>query len=195
MRGVMLGEQWHTAFSQAVQERAASKTLKEAALKEHLGEWTTALTDVCVAACEQLGWQASAKGHELSLLPEARCEYLTLDVVAFAPAPNRWRFPVAVMELENSRKDDRIAYSLWKLLCTRAALRVVFCYRSVPGEAAHLVRFLQDEIIQAMDIPTRTRLNGETLVVVGGRSEASAFPYGFFKWWQLDKNTGAFQAV
>jgi len=191
---MQLCNQWHTAFSQAIQQRAASKMLKEAALNEHLGEWTAALTDVCVGACEQLGWSASAKGHELSLLPEARSEYLTLDVVAFAPDTHRWRFPVAAMELENSRKDDRIAYSLWKVLCTRATLRVVFCYRSAPNEAARLVRFLQDEIIQAMDIPTRTKVNGETLVVVGGRSEASGFPYGFFKWWQLDKNTGVFGA-
>lgn len=36
------------------------------------------------------------------------------------------------MELENSRDSERIAYSLWKVLCVRAELRIVFCYRSLP---------------------------------------------------------------
>ena len=98
------------------------------------------------------------------------------------------------MELENSRKDDRIAYSLWKVLCVRSALRVVFCYRSSPSLSAKLIRFLQDEIIRPLDIETRAHLDGETLVIVGGRSEAATFPYGFFKWWRLEKNTGVFEA-
>ena len=34
-----------------------------------------------------------------------------------------------VIELENSSREDMIAYSLWKVLCVRADLRVVFCYR------------------------------------------------------------------
>ena len=168
--------EWQAAFMRAVQQHETAQMLKEAALNERLGDWTASLTDVAVVVCEMLGWQASAKGHESALLPEARSEYLTLDVVAFTPSAQRWRFPVAVMELENSRKDDRIAYSLWKVLCTRAILRVVFCYRSTPTQAARLVGFLQDEIIHTMDIETRVHLDGETLVVVGGRSEATTFP-------------------
>jgi hypothetical protein len=85
--------------------------------------------------------------------------------------------------------------ALWKVLCVRSALRVVFCYRPSPSQAARLIRFLQDEIIRTIDLGTRTHLEGETLVVVGGRSEAATFPYGFFKWWQLEKNTGVFEAA
>ena len=61
----------------------------------------------------------------------ARCcaggkEYLALDVVAFEPAGDRrWRFPIAAVELENSTEHDRVAYSLWKVLCTRASHRVL----------------------------------------------------------------------
>jgi hypothetical protein len=38
----------------------------------------------------------------------------------------------------------------------------------------------------------RTDLVGETLPIVGSRAEESTFPYGFFKDWILDKNTGRF---
>ena len=33
---------------------------------------------------------------------------------------------------------------------------------------------------------------GETLLIVGSRAEESTFPYGSFKGWVLDKNTGRF---
>ena len=44
-----------------------------------------------------------------------------------------------------------------------------------------------------MTIEQRTGLDGETLSVVGSRGEAGTFPYGFFKWWRLEKNTGKFE--
>ncbi len=91
-----------------------------------------------------MGWAAAAKGHRLAPLPEPRSEYLSLDAVAFADGGGRWRFPTAVFELENDASEDRIAYSLWKVLCGRAELRAVFCYRRDADEAAPLVRRLRD---------------------------------------------------
>jgi len=44
-----------------------------------------------------------------------------------------------------------------------------------------------------MEIRERTGVGGETLVVVGSRSETTSFPYGFFKDWALDGNTGRFR--
>jgi hypothetical protein len=44
-----------------------------------------------------------------------------------------------------------------------------------------------------MEIPTRSGLSGETLVIVGSRSETATFPYGFFKDWTLDANTARFR--
>jgi hypothetical protein len=118
---------------------------------------------------------------------------LGLDVVAFERAGDRrWRFPVAIFELENSLADDRVAYSLWKVLCVRAKLRVLFCYRRDANEASRLVRHLSDEVVRAMEIPERTALGGETLIVVGSRNEAATFPYGFFKEWLFDPNLGRF---
>jgi len=67
-----IAQDWQTAFSQSIGQREAAQVLKQAALDARMGDWTAALTDVSVGACEMLGWQASAKGHALALLPEPR---------------------------------------------------------------------------------------------------------------------------
>ena len=190
-----VGTRWQTAFWRAVQQRENSDPLRDAALAGRLGDWTQSLTGVVVAACEAMGWRASAKWHPLNLLPMPRSEYLALDVMAFPASDQRWRFPAGVFELENSREDDRIAYSLWKVLCVRAELRVVFCYRRSPEQGAPLMRLLQDEVVGAMPLADRIALDGETLVVVGSRNESDLFPYGFFRWWRLDANIGAFEVM
>jgi hypothetical protein len=190
-----LAEKWQAAFLQTIQRHEVAGPLREAALREALGNWTRELTNVAVRTCEVLGWRASAKGHRLTLLPFSRTEYLSLDLMAFEEGRNRWAFPVAVLELENSRNDDRIAYSLWKVLCVRADLRIVFCYRRNPEQGSALMRFLRDNVVHEMGLTGRTQLAGESLVIVGSRDESATFPYGFFKWWDLDKNTGTFRLM
>jgi hypothetical protein len=181
---------------ETVQKHEASASLRESAVRGQLGKWTTALTSVVCATCAELSWQASAKGHISSLLPVPRSEYLALDVVAFErTGDRRWRFPIAVMELENRREDDFVAYSLWKVLCVRAQLRVVFCYRRDAGEGAELVRHLSEQVAHALEIEDRTALAGETLLVVGSRDESATFPNGFFKDWIFNTNLGRFGRV
>ena len=188
-----LGEEWKDDFLQTIRRYENASLLREASVEERLGDWTKYLTSVVVETCETLGWKASAKGHQLKLLPIPRYEYLTLDVVAF-PEGVRWRFPVAVMELENSKNDDKIAYSLWKVLCARADLRVVFCYRRHSGQGPELIEHLC-EVVEGMGIEGRMRLEGETLIAMGTRDDSTQFPYGFFKWWRLDHNTGTFNVM
>lgn len=187
-----IDEQWRVAFLQTVQQHDRALPLREAALDGRLGAWTKELTAVVVSTCQSLGWQASAKGHRLELLPVTGSEYLGIDVMAFADGRTRWRFPVAVIELENSQNDDRVAYSLWKVLCLRADLRIVFCYRRSMAKGSALIRSLKEETIQAMGLAGRMKLEGETLVVIGSYDNSSTFPYGFFKWLRLDNNTGTF---
>ena len=116
-----------------------------------------------------------------------------LDVIAFERSEGRrWRFPIAVFELENSLTDDKVAYSLWKVLCVRASLRVVFCYRPDSAQGSKLVRHLSDEVARAMEVQERIALSGETIIIVGSRNEAATFPYGFFKDWLFDPNVGRF---
>ena len=190
-----LSAQWQNAFFNTIRHHSNALPLQEASRQAQLGKWTTALTYVVVSTCYAMGWQASAKGHKLDLLPVPRHEYLSQDVMAFIASEPRWVFPVAVMELENRQTLDYIAYSLWKVLCVRADLRIVFCYRRSMTEVSALVQFLQKDVIGAMGISDRMALPGQTLLVVGSRDEADTFPYGFFKWWKLEKNTGRFKTV
>jgi hypothetical protein len=184
---------WYAKFMDTVRQHPASAALQEAAQRAQLTEWTRALTTIVVGSCEAMAWKGVAKGHKSTILPVPRQEFLGLDVVAFEPTgERRWRFPVAVFELENGSEDDRVAYSLWKVLCIRTRLRVVFCYRQDGAEGARLVRHLSAEVARAMEIPERTAVIGETLVVVGCRDETKTFPYGFFKDWLFDANVGRF---
>ena len=190
-----LADRFRAAFFLAVQAEGLASELKQAAAAANLGTWTRALTDAVVATCEALGLAASAIGHKLELLPIHRSEYLALDVMAFRAGEKRWRFPVAVMELENSAREDQIAYSLWKVLSVQAELRVVFCYRRNAEEIPALIRHLREEVIEAMGLAGRVKLDGTTLLVVGSRSESETFPFGYFGWWKLDTNTGRFERM
>jgi hypothetical protein len=188
-----LAQVWYGNFIEIVRKHESSTLLKDSAMRGQLGRWTTALTAVVCSTCESMEWKAAAKGNRSTLLPVARQEYLALDVVAFeATGDRRWRFPIAAIELENSREDDRVAYSLWKVLCTRAALRVVFCYRKDAAEGSTLVRHLSEDVAQAMGIQERTRIGGETMLIVGSKNESATFPYSFFKEWRFDMNLGRF---
>ena len=120
---------WWDRFLIQVQESDRAAPLKEASLSENLSEWTRLTTEAVVRSCESLGWEAAARGHRLNRLPEPASEYLALDVMAFPSRDSsdvRWPLPVAVFELENSARDDRVGFSLWKVLCVRAPLRMVY---------------------------------------------------------------------
>ena len=188
-----LPTRFRLAFFEALRAGESAGALKQSALDGRLANWTRALTTVAVEACGRMGWQASAKAHKLNLLPVQRSEYLALDVMAFPDGEKRWRFPAAVMELENQQGEDFIAYSLWKVLSVRADLRAVFCYRQSPELAAPLVKRLRQEVVEAMGLTGRIKLDGETILVVGSRSESDTFPDRFFNWWKLDTNTGNFE--
>lgn len=188
-------ESWLAAFTDQLQAREVAEPLKAASLDARLGEWTRLLTGVVVASCEQLGWPAAAKGHRLELLPQPQQEYLGIDVMAFPPGTGEsgptWPFPLAVFELEN--QPGRAAYSLWKVICVRAELRVVFAYRNDWDQVKELVRALKREVIDGYSIEQRQTLDDRTLVITGSRGEGETFPYGYFKVWRLNPNTGGFE--
>lgn len=189
-----LATRWASRFHSTLgDDRPIADALRDASLRSDLAQWTATLTSVVVRSFEQLGWAAAGKGHRCSVLPVKRNEYLSLDVMAFAAARTGSRFPAAVCELENSADTDLVAYSLWKVLCIRCGLRIVFCYRPDPSEGPPFVASLAAGVIEAMPIAERAGLEGETLVVVGSRSESSTFPYGFFQAWKLNSNTGRFE--
>lgn len=191
-----LAARWMSQFfATLAADRAAADDLRSASIAADLGRWTATLTGVVIRSFEALGWTAAAKGHRCAVLPVGRNEYLTQDVMAFPSEASGWRFPLAVCELENAAKADVVAYSLWKVLCVRCGLRIVFCYRPDAGEGPAFVASLGSSVVEAMPIPERAALDGETLVIVGSRNEAETFPYGFFHAWKLNCNTGRFERL
>lgn len=189
-----LATRWASQFYAALaDDRPVADDLRDASLRSDLARWTATLTGVVVRSFEQLGLAAVGKGHRCSFLPVKRNEYLAQDVMAFPSTGTGWRFPTAVCELENSVDTDLVAYSLWKVLCVRCGLRIVFCYRPDPGAGPAFVADLASAVVDAMPIAERAALEGETLVVVGSRNESSTFPYGFFQAWKLNSNTGRFE--
>ncbi len=183
-------QQWQTNFNQIIQTTNFANSLQQAGSRGELANWTKILTEAVVNTCRQIGWQASAKGYPLKIIPISSQEFLTMDVMAFPADSQRWQLPIAVMELENQR--ERTAYSLWKVLCVQVKLRIVFGYCNTTAERIELIRYLQTEVIQSISPQTRSLVEGETLIAIGSREEITAFPYGYFKWWKLDKNTGRF---
>jgi hypothetical protein len=187
-----LAVEWKRVFLDTLWRHENANALRLAAEGGRRDSWTKAMTGVVVTTCGAMGWEASARNFRLESVPIPRSEYLALDVMAFVPSLQRWRFPVAVMELENRGDEDYIAYTLWKLLCVVAELRALFCYRRAADDGPPLIRRLTEDVINALSLAQRRDLSGETLVIVGSRAETVAFPYGYFKWWRLETNTGRF---
>lgn len=188
------GRDWARSLYAALDgDRTTAAELRQASVAGDLTRWTQALTGLVAQSLRGLRLEVAAKGHRCTVLPVEREEYLALDVTAFADAGSAWRFPVAVCEFENSDRDEVVAYALWKMLCIRHALRVVFCYRSARTDAPRLIGSLSDRVVGAMALSDRERLSADTLVFVGSRSESDTFPYGFFQVWRLNRNLGRFE--
>lgn len=190
-------EPWREAFLNVIQEVEVAAPLKTASLAEDLKTWTGCLTSAVVASCRRLGWLAAAKGHRLDELPQPGQEYLSMDVMAFpsSATAGRWRLPIAAFELENHRTDDRVAYSLWKVLCVHAELRVVFAFRRDWEESRRSVETVCRDVIGSLSVPQRMAVGGETALIIGNRGDGETFPWGYFKMWRLDTNVGLFQKM
>jgi hypothetical protein len=190
-------ESWRQAFLEVVQQPAVAAPLKLASIAGDLKGWTACLTAVVVESCGRMNWAAAAKGHRLANLPQAGQEYLNIDVMAFpgSPGGGRWPLPIAAFELENKRADDRVAYSLWKVLCVRAVLRVVFAFRRDWDESRTSVQAIGQDVIGSLSPQQRMSVEGETALVFGNRGEGETFPWGYFKMWKLDANVGRFEKV
>ena len=187
---------WRAEFLKQLEQQSIAETLKGAALSGQMGEWTASLTTAVVLTCQAVGWRAAGKGHKLDLLPKVGQEYLGIDVMAFSETTTeRWPFPLAAFELENSQRDDRVSYSLWKVLCLRSPLRVVFAYRPDWEQGRELVQTVCQDVIGSLPIHKRTTLEGQTVLVVGNRGEGDTFPWGYFKFWMLDTNLGRFEKL
>jgi hypothetical protein len=186
-------DNWRDHFLDAVMSDEFAPELKASSLDGRLMDWTRVLTKAVVGTCRTQDLAVAARRHRLDRMPEAREEYLGIDAMAFADAQGPWLFPFAAIELENSLRANRVAYSLWKILNVQAAVGVVFCYRPSADAGAALIRYLAKTVVRSMSLDRRAALRGETVITVGHRILAETFPYGFFKWWRLNANVGEFE--
>lgn len=172
-RGGLL-RQWHRAFREAIRDPRLAPQLQAAADGVRLRPWTELMTAAVVHACGDLGWECAAKRAGRGPLPVSRDEYLGIDVLAFEPG-NGWRRPIAAFELENSPRDEAVAYALWKVGMIRVGLGCLVCYRRQEEGISPLIGRLQDTVLR------RLRPEGEVLVIVGTRAAAETFPDGYFR--------------
>lgn len=189
---------WRDSFDNCVQQPEAAERLKTASLQSDLKTWTSESTAAVVRSCEAIGWVAAAKGSRCRRLPKVGQEFLGMDVMAFpsdAVSSPRWPLPLAVFELENSGSDDRVAYSLWKVLCMQAQLRVVFAYRPDWDQGRALVMSACDDVIGALRPEQRSAIDADVVMVVGSRGEGETFPWGYFKFWSLSQTLGRFEKI
>src|SRR5205823_5448034 len=63
---------------------------------------------------------------------------------------------------------------------------------AVEGALGAWTAHLTAAVVSGLSMDVRRALGGETCLVVGNRGEAETFPYGYFKVWGLDPNTGRF---
>ena len=192
-----LAAEWRESFLGHLDDAGVAAPLREAAMAERLAAWTSLLTTTVVRACAECGWPVAAKGHPLALLPQRGQEYLGIDVMAFAEVEDtgcsapRWPAPLAVFELENSPRVDRVAYSLWKVLSVRARLQVVMAYRRTWEQATALPNRVAADVLPGLRKGGEASLD-EVLFVMGSRSDGESFPWGYFKFWRLDHGVGRF---
>jgi hypothetical protein len=177
-------ESWYDAFRVSLRTSLLADQLRSAADGARLGPWTELLTGLVVEVSSAKGWACAAKRTAVGPLPVGRGEYLAIDVLAFEPGA-AWRPPVAAFELENSQRDNYVAYALWKACTVRADLAVLFCYRPTGEGVGALTSLLQRDVLAQIPLPPAV------LVVVGTRADAITFPDGYFRpfRWQADKRS------
>lgn len=88
-----------------------------------------------------------------------------------------------MVELDNSYDTDRISYGLWKILCVRAAIRVLICYQKNVDTVTPLKERLESVIWQGS---LMKGTDGDLLVIDGDDSATADTPLGeclrVFEW-------------
>ncbi|GBC78034.1 hypothetical protein HRbin08_01520 [bacterium HR08] len=193
MNSAVRPAEWYRAFQREVRLARWADPLREAALKGHLGAWTRHLTGAVIVTCQAMGWRAVGRGHLAEVLPVVKQEYLALDIMAFpADRLESWPRPVAVFELENQQREDRIAYALWKVSLVRCFLKGIFCYRKRPEEIGDLLEYLAERVMAVAGAGEEPEA---VLIVVGTRSRTEDFPDGFFKPYRWDGQRKQFRPL
>lgn len=91
--------------------------------------------------------------------------------------------PQAVVELENKYDVRKISSCLWKILCVRAAIRVIICYQQGADKVKTLKQHLENIIWQGS---LMKGTDGDLLVIIGDdnilREESCGKYFTVFEW-------------
>ena len=91
--------------------------------------------------------------------------------------------PSAIVELENSYDNDKIAYCLWKLACIRSPIRVLICYQKGREAISSLVRHLEKVIRQNSLLKDDT---SDTILIIGDGTKGEGYEwadyFSFYEW-------------
>ena len=88
----------------------------------------------------------------------------------------------ALRDIERELRDRYARH--YRVICMRSAHEGHACLEDLAAA--------NEQVAQAMGIQERTRIGGETMLIVGSRNDSGTFPYGFFKDWHYDMNLGRF---
>jgi hypothetical protein len=72
---------------------------------------------------------------------------------------------------------------------------VVFAYRPDWEQARRLIGALADDVLAGHSPQEQAAQGGQTVVVIGNRGEGETFPWGYFKFWLLNRNLGRFEKL
>ena len=139
---------WLEYFKKELEEIEENKNLTD-------GGWTKILGNILGNIGEKTKCYVAQKRSRESK-DEHSGEYLNIDAMFLDDSYNKlvkdkneydpFVLPRVIVELENDPDKDKIAYSLWKLLCIRASLRVLICYGKGEDIINELVAFLENVI-------------------------------------------------
>jgi hypothetical protein len=153
-----IAESWFGAFMETMKTHEASTILREGMDSGEMKHWTEALTGIVVCTFANMRWHGAERGHRSYLLPVPRSKF------------SRQRLRAG----EQPRRRHGRLLALESPLRAREPTSGV-CFRRDASGGAELMGHFADQVTQAMEIPMRTGLGGETLVIVGSRSERLLF--------------------
>jgi hypothetical protein len=156
----MRGRLWLEKFIEVWKE---SKDKLDASTDE---KWTESMGRVMHKVGEKL--HCGVYGKDQKPQTGRKAEYLGIDFMFFYKSEeDKWVLPIVIIEHENDFDQEKIEYSLWKILCVRSPVKVLICYQSDTNNVALLRQHLEDVIWQGGLLKGS---GSELLVIIGDGS-------------------------
>jgi len=118
-------------------------------------------------------------------------EFLNIDAMYFNKGEiNDWQseyapqtLPVVVIEHENMDLTQKIEYCLWKILCIKAPLRILICYKNDNREIHNLKDSLE-KLIKKIKVSN----DEDILVIIGNKEKENSTWDEYFNCYEWEQN-------